>query len=61
MLKRIHMEPTPLPPNTGNPFQPPAPPLAGDVIGDARVGSPFAAPSGFGNQISRAFNCYLAQ
>ena len=55
------MEPTPRPPETGNPFQSPAPPLREVAPSQVRVGSPFATPSGFGNQISRAFNCYLAQ
>lgn len=55
------MEPTAEPPDPGNPFQSPAPPIVADEAGEARTGSPFGVQSGLGNQISRAFNCYLAQ
>jgi hypothetical protein len=55
------MSQTPPPSDPGNPFQSPAPPAWQDGAGEVRAGSPFAAPSGFGNQLSRAFNCYLTQ
>jgi hypothetical protein len=55
------MNETPPSSDPGNPFQAPAPPIRQDAVGEVRAGSPFAAPSGFGNQISRAFNCYLSQ
>ena len=49
------------PANEHNPFRSPAAPEVPLAAGGAPTGSPFAAPSGFGNQISRAFNCYLTQ
>jgi hypothetical protein len=55
------MSQTSPPSDPGNPFQSPAPPVWPDGVGELRSGSPFAAPSGFGAQISRAFNCYLTQ
>lgn len=55
------MERTPEPPDTGNPFQSPAPLAPEDASGQVPAGSPSGAQTGFGNQINRAFNCCLAQ
>lgn len=55
------MEPTPEPLDSVNPFQAPAPLTPEDVAAEVRGTSPFAAQTGFGNQINRAFNGYMAQ
>lgn len=55
------MEPTPEPHDSGNPFQSPATVVPEDVTSQVPAGTSPGAQTRFGNQINRAFNCYLAQ